>query len=200
MRKLLLGSNNQGKLREIQALIGDMDIELLLPKDVSLANVSVDETGSTYAENAILKAQAFAKASGLLTLADDSGLEVEALDGAPGVYSARYAPKPNANDADRRVYLLERLRNHPRPWGARFCCIIALATPGGHVEISEGVCPGEIIPVERGNDGFGYDPIFLLPSLGQTMAELTMQQKNTLSHRARAVLAARPVLAKLLAG
>jgi XTP/dITP diphosphohydrolase len=185
-------------LREIHALIQDMDIQLLTPHDVALENMSVEETGKTYAENAALKAQAFANASGLLTLADDSGLEVDVLDGAPGIYSARYSPKPQASDADRRAYLLTQLKGHPQPWKARFCCTIALASPYGHLELVEGICPGEIIPVERGNDGFGYDPVFLLPSLGRTMAELSMQEKNTLSHRARAVLAARPVLASRL--
>lgn len=197
MQKLLLASGNQGKLREIQALIQDMDIQLLVPQDVSLADMFVDETGMTYAENAILKAQAFADASGLVALADDSGLEVDALNGEPGVYSARYSPRPNASDADRRAYLLAQLEGHPQPWTARFCCTVALAMPGGRVELVEGFCPGEIIPVERGNDGFGYDPIFLLPSLGRTMAELSMQEKNALSHRARAIMAARPILAKL---
>ncbi|MFZ6026686.1 MAG: RdgB/HAM1 family non-canonical purine NTP pyrophosphatase [Chloroflexota bacterium] len=199
VRKVLIGSNNPGKLREIQALVGDMAIELLLPKQLALNELLVEETGSTYAENAALKARAFAKASGLLTLADDSGLEVEALDGAPGVYSARYSGVSHASDADRRTYLLAQLKGHPRPWKARFCCTVALAIPDGQIEFTEGICPGEIIPDERGSDGFGYDPIFLLPSLGRTMAELSMQEKNTLSHRARAVAAARPMLAKLLA-
>ena len=156
--------------------------------------MDIEESGQTYAENATLKGVAFAQASGMMTLADDSGLEVEALDGLPGLRSARFAPKPGASDADRRAYLLERLSGAPRPWKARFRCLIALVSPDGEIHHSEGICPGEIIPEERGDNGFGYDPIFLLTELGQTMAELSMEQKNRLSHRARAVQAARPVL------
>jgi XTP/dITP diphosphohydrolase len=196
MLKLLLASGNKGKLKEIQSLLADLHFLLLTPADVGLSTLEVIESGHTYAENAALKAQAFAQASGLLSIADDSGLEVDALGGAPGIYSARYSPKPQATDADRRVYLLEQLQGHPHPWTARFRCVIALQAPDGFAEIVEGVCPGEIIAKERGDDGFGYDPIFLLPSLGRTMAELTMTEKNTISHRARAILAARPLLQK----
>jgi XTP/dITP diphosphohydrolase len=197
MAKLLLASGNPGKLREIQALLADLGAEIVLPRDLGI-HLEVVEDGSTYAENAAQKALAFAQASGLLTLADDSGLEVEVLDGAPGIYSARYSPKPNATDADRRIHLLQQLRDFPFPWRARFYCTVAMAIPAGKVELAVGICPGEIIPVERGNDGFGYDPIFLLPELGRTMAELTMQEKNTLSHRARAIQAARPLLRELM--
>jgi XTP/dITP diphosphohydrolase len=198
MYKLLIATNNQGKLAEIQSLLSDLDIELVTPTQLSL-EMDVVEDGQTYAENAVLKARAFQQATGLLTLADDSGLEVRALDGAPGLHSARYSPKPGATDADRRAYLLEKLTGLPRPWNARFRCVIALAAPGGALRFSEGICPGEIIPVERGNNGFGYDPIFLLPELGKTMAELSMQEKNHLSHRARAVIATRPLLAEIFA-
>jgi XTP/dITP diphosphohydrolase len=196
MLNLLLASGNKGKLIEIRSLLADMPIHLLTPADVGLETMEVIENGHTYADNAALKAQAFAKASGLLSIADDSGLEVDALGGAPGIYSARYSPKPHATDADRRAYLLEQLQGHPYPWTARFRCVIALQSPDSSPEMAEGVCPGEIIATERGSGGFGYDPIFLLPSLGRTMAELTMTEKNLLSHRARAVLAARPALEK----
>ena len=141
-----------------------------------------------------MKARAFALASGLMTLADDSGLEVDVLNGLPGIRSARFSPLPNATDADRRTYLLNMLKIHPRPWQAHFHCTVAIATPLGALYYSQGNCPGEIIPDERGNNGFGYDPIFLLPEMGLTMAELTMDQKNRLSHRARAVKAALPIL------
>jgi XTP/dITP diphosphohydrolase len=157
----------------------------------------VEEDGSTYAENASKKALAFARASGLISLADDSGLEVDALGGAPGLYSARYSPKPGAKDADRRAYLLENLRNQPRPWMARFHATIAIATPLGEVQLVDGNCPGEIIPGERGTGGFGYDPIFYLAELGKTMAELPSEEKNRLSHRGRAARAARPILLRL---
>jgi XTP/dITP diphosphohydrolase len=143
-------------------------------------------------------------------------LEVEALDGAPGLYSARYSPKPNATDKDRRLYLLENLQDRPRPWTARFHATIAIATPekfwsptdllsvqehtpSGRpaFQIFDGICEGEIIPQERGTGGFGYDPIFLLRDLGKTMAELSMEEKNRLSHRARAVMKAKDVLRKI---
>jgi XTP/dITP diphosphohydrolase len=197
MAKILLATNNQGKLKEIQALLADLPLELLTPRAVGL-QLAVDETGQTYAENAALKGLAFAQAAGLLTLADDSGLEVDALDGQPGLHSARFSLKPGATDADRRAYLLERLAGKPQPWIARFRCVIALVEPTGRVQFTEGICPGQIISEERGDNGFGYDPIFWLPELGKTMAELSMEQKNRLSHRARAVLAARPQLQEFL--
>ncbi|MBP1692177.1 MAG: hypothetical protein H6Q37_60 [Chloroflexi bacterium] len=196
MSKILLASNNKGKLDEILALLADLNIELVTPAGLGL-NMEVAEDGQTYAENAARKGLAFAQAANLLTLADDSGLEVDALNGAPGLYSARFSPKPGATDADRRAYLLAQLVDIPQPWKARFRCVIALATPSGEVKFSEGICPGEIIPEERGPNGFGYDPIFLLPELGHTMAQLEMHEKNQLSHRARAVLAAKPLLVEL---
>ena len=197
MSKLLLATNNPGKLVEIQALLQDLAVTLVSPAQLGL-ELEVDENGQTYAENAGLKSQTFARASGLLTLADDSGLEVDALGGLPGIRSARFAPQPKATDADRRAYLLQRLQGMPRPWPARFRCVIALSTPTGELQYAEGICPGIIIPEERGQNGFGYDPIFLIPELGRTMAELSMEEKNRLSHRARAVMAARPILYKLL--
>ena len=198
MLKLLVATNNRGKVMEILPLLEDLEIELVTPDQISL-ELHVDETGRTYAENAALKGVAFAKATGLLTLADDSGLEVDALDGRPGLHSARYSRKPGATDADRRAYLLHNLRGRPQPWTARFRCVIALVSAAGEVQFTEGVCEGQIIPDERGQNGFGYDPIFLLSELGRTMAELTRDEKNRLSHRARAVLAARPLLHNLLA-
>ena len=197
MNNMLIGSNNPGKVAEMQSLLADLPIQLLIPADLNLS-LKVEETGSSYAENAAIKARAYSAAAGLLTLADDSGLEVDALGGAPGVYSARYAPEPGATDADRRRYLLKRLKLFPRPWQAHFHCTIALAIPQGGVFSVIGECPGEIIPEERGQGGFGYDPIFYLPEYKCTMAELSAAQKNRLSHRARAVIAARPILLKLL--
>lgn len=197
MSQLLIATNNPGKQEEIQSLLNDLEIELVTPVEIGL-ELDVKEDGTTYKENAAKKAIAFAQTSGLVSLSDDTGLEVEALRGAPGLYSARYAPQPNATDADRRAYLLKRLQSQPQPWIARFICVVAIATPGGELQFAEGICPGEIIPNERGNHGFGYDPIFLLPSTGNTMAELSMNEKNQLSHRAKAVLAASPILAKLL--
>jgi epoxyqueuosine reductase len=193
MTQLLLATTNQGKIRELRAILAGLPLEVITPADIGL-NLDVAEDGSTYAENAAQKALAFARASGLTALADDSGLEVDALDGAPGLYSARYLSKPSASDADRRAFLLQNLDGKPRPWTAHFRATVAIASPAGGVESAEGTCPGEIIPEERGNGGFGYDPIFLLPELGLTMAELPEKTKNCLSHRARAVQAAKPIL------
>ncbi len=193
MQKLLIGTKNQGKFAEIYALLADLEIELISLADLEI-DLAVEEIGTTYARNAALKAQAYARASGLLTLADDSGLEVEALHGAPGLYSSRYAPQSNPTDADRRAHLLKNLAGYPRPWPARFICVVALATLGGDTQFSEGICPGEIIPEERGQFGFGYDPIFLVKGSDLTMAELPMDEKNKLSHRARAVRGAIPHL------
>jgi XTP/dITP diphosphohydrolase len=197
--KLLLASNNKGKLRELQAILADMHLKLVTPADIGL-DLEVEEDGATYAENAAKKAIAFQRASGLTCLADDSGLEVDALGGAPGLYSARYSSKPGATDADRRAFLLQNLADKPRPWMARFRATVAIAGSDGSVQIVEGTCPGEIIPEERGTGGFGYDPIFLLDGLTQTMAELPEETKNRLSHRARAVQAARPTLLKMFGG
>jgi XTP/dITP diphosphohydrolase len=193
MNKLLIATNNKGKVQELQDLLKGLDIQLITPADINL-NLEVEEDGVTYAENASKKAIAFARASGLISLADDSGLEVDALGGAPGLYSARYHPKPGANDKDRRMYMLENLKDKPRPWTARFHATIAIAINQNDVQVVEGNRPGEIIPEERGTGGFGYDPIFFIPELGKTMAELEMEEKNRLSHRARAVMNAIPIL------
>lgn len=196
-QKLLIATNNTGKVIELQDLLKETGIPLITPADINIF-LEVEEDGTTYAENASKKAVAFAQASGLVSLADDSGLEVAALDGAPGLYSARYSPKPGANDADRRAFLLQNLKGKPRPWQAHFHAAIAIAKPSGEVEIAEGNCFGEIIPAERGHGGFGYDPIFFIPGLNKTMAELEMEQKNRLSHRALAVRNAMPLLKKML--
>ena len=199
MKKLLIATNNKGKVKELQDLLKDTGLELVTPADINL-NLEVEEDGTTYAENASKKAVAFAHASGLISLADDSGLEVDALNGAPGLYSARYHPKPGANDADRRAYMVENLRGKPRPWMAHFHATIAIAVPEQDVHIVEGNCYGEIIPEERGTGGFGYDPIFLFPELNKTMAELEMAEKNRLSHRAKAVMNVIPFLKKIYRG
>ena len=193
MQQLLIATGNRGKLVEIQSLLNGLEIELVIPEMLGI-ELKVDETGSTYEENAALKADAFAKVSGLVTLGDDSGLEVDILGGQPGLRSARFSPLPGATDADRRTYLLSFLQGRPRPWTAHFHCTCAIAMPNGKVYFAQGNCPGEIIPEERGSNGFGYDPIFLLPGLGLTMAELSMQEKNQYSHRARALKAAMPIL------
>lgn len=196
MNKLLIATNNKGKVKELQDLLEDTGIELVTPTQINL-ELDVIEDGKTYEENATRKAITFANASGMISLADDSGLEVDALDGAPGLHSARYSPKPGATDKDRRLYLLQKLQNVPRPWTARFHATIAIATPNYQLQITEGLCEGEIVPEERGTGGFGYDPIFLLSNLGKTMAELSIEEKNRLSHRARAVMKAKPILLRI---
>ncbi len=193
MNRLLIATNNPGKMEEMHALLSGLPVELVTPAQVGL-DLHVTEDGKTYAENAGKKAVAFARASDLISLADDSGLEVDALNGAPGLFSARYLSQPGASDADRRAYLLGNLVGKQRPWTARFRAAVAIAVPRGSVQVVEGECPGEIISEERGTGGFGYDPIFFIPEIGCTMAELDMDQKNRISHRARAVMKARPIL------
>jgi len=198
MKQLLIATNNKGKVKEIQDLLKDTGIELVTPAQINL-DLDVVEDGHTYAENASKKAIAFAQASKLISLADDSGLEVNALDGAPGLYSARYGSSDGRklSDAERRAFLIRNLQGKPRPWTARFHATIAIALPTEKTYLAEGFCEGEIIPEERGTGGFGYDPVFLLPELGKTMAELGMDEKNRLSHRARAVMNAKGILKML---
>jgi non-canonical purine NTP pyrophosphatase (RdgB/HAM1 family) len=191
---LLVGTRNSGKVREIQTILADVPwhIRSLLEFDGVEAP---DETGDTYAANAIIKAEFYARATGICALADDSGLEVEALGGAPGVFSARYAGA-GAADADRRRLLLSELAQVPNEQRqARFVCAVAIATPGGSVlNTSEGTCEGAIIFEPRGSGGFGYDPLFVPDGFKKTFAELSDAIKNQISHRARALLKTREFL------
>ncbi|HUI88906.1 MAG TPA: RdgB/HAM1 family non-canonical purine NTP pyrophosphatase [Anaerolineales bacterium] len=197
MEKLLIATNNKDKVKEIQDLLRDIHLKLVTANEAGI-DLHVEEDGNTYSENAQKKALAFAHASMLVSLADDSGLEVEALNGAPGLYSNRYVSTPGATDRDRRAYLLNNLREKPRPWTAAFHATIAIAIPNHPlVHFATGECKGEIIPEERGTGGFGYDPIFLIPETNRTMAELSMEEKNRLSHRARAILNAKPILKEI---
>ena len=201
MPDLIIASENPGKLVEIHEILKDLPIRLVSPSQLGL-HLDVAETGATYAENAALKAQAYAQASQLPALGDNSGLEVAALGGRPGLHSHRFAPQPGATDADRRAYLLELLQSQPAPpgltgWPAAFHCTVAVATPGGNLQYAYGECPGLIIPEERGTGGFGYDPIFYIPEAGMTMAELGMEAKNKISHRGRAVQSAIPILRQI---
>ena len=191
---LLLGTRNAGKVREIETILGDVPWRLRSLNE--FANVGVAaETAPTYAENAIAKAQFYARATGLYVLADDSGLEVAALGGAPGVFSARYAGEA-ASDADRRALLLSELAQLPASdRRARFVCVVAITTPEGEVlNTSDGVCEGRMIFEERGTNGFGYDPLFVPDGFDQTFAELSDSIKNRISHRARALLRMREFL------
>jgi XTP/dITP diphosphohydrolase len=195
MRKILLATTNKGKAREFQALLAGIPCEMVTLSERCITT-EVAETGNTYEENARLKAVTLAKESGMLTLADDSGLEVNALGGEPGVRSARYAGKI-ASDADRNNFLLAKLKGLPETKRtARFVCVIAIATPDGKVTTCKGECRGLITTAPRGAHGHGYDPVFYVPEQGKTMAELTMEEKNRVSHRARAAAKARNWLMK----
>ena len=197
LSRLLLATNNWGKVRELRDLLSDTGLTIVTPFDLSLF-LSVDETGVTYEENAVLKARAFALASGLVALADDSGLEVDALGGAPGVRSARYSGL-NATDTDNLTLLLGELDGvPPADRTARFVCVVAISDPSGRVELSKGVCEGIIALEPVGDSGFGYDPVFFLPRYQRTMAQLGMEEKNRVSHRARAVRKAGPIIKTFL--
>jgi XTP/dITP diphosphohydrolase len=194
---LLLATGNRGKVREYRALLRGIPFTIKTPDEMGVA-VGVEETGDTFEENATLKATALAAATGRLALADDSGLEVDALGGEPGPRSHRYAGE-GASDADRINFLLEKLKDvPPGQRAARFRCVIAIAAPGGKVTLCSGECRGVIIAAPRGGHGFGYDPVFFIPELGRTMAELTPAEKNRVSHRARAATKARGMLQKMI--
>jgi XTP/dITP diphosphohydrolase len=176
-RRLVIATGNAGKLREYRELLADTGFELVA------FDSGIEEVGETYAENARLKAETACARSGLPSLGDDSGVEVEALGGFPGIRSARLGP----TQQERTAELLRRLDGKPRPWNARFVCVLALAVPGHPTELFEGECRGEIVPEWRGEAGFGYDPIFLVPGTGKTFGEMPPEEKRLYSHRARAV-------------
>ncbi len=191
--RLLIATHNRGKLIEYQELFAGLPLDLVTLDEVGIRE-DVEENGRSFAENARIKALAYAKQSRLLTLADDSGLEVDALNGEPGVYSKRYAGE-NVTDAERNEFLLDKLRDVPRGQRtARFQCAVAIARPDGEMWETSGTCEGEILFAPRGTHGFGYDPIFFFPTLGKTMAELSTEEKNRLSHRARAGEKAKAIL------
>ena len=181
--RVVLATTNSHKLAELQRMLADSPVELVMPPHA----IEVDETGETFRENARLKARTYARLLGEPTLADDSGLAVDALDGRPGVHSARYAGT-NATDADRNRKLLAELERVPdAERGASFHCALVLAWPGGDELTVEGLVSGRILHAPRGEHGFGYDPVFYVPSLSKSFAELTPEEKNVHSHRAKAV-------------
>jgi XTP/dITP diphosphohydrolase len=197
MPKLLLATNNQAKVYEYRSLLLNPPYELVTLAEQGITTV-VDEVGGSLEENARLKATALAAESQLLALADDSGLEVDALGGEPGRLSARYAGE-GASDGDRVNYLLSRLKSVP--WterSARFRCVIAIATPDGELEFCSGECRGIITFEPKGKYGFGYDPVFYLPQLDKTMAELPLEIKNQVSHRGQAARKVSQVLERLI--
>lgn len=184
--KVVIATRNRGKLREIIPLLAGVRLDLCTIDELA-PDAELREDGVTFEENALAKARQAARATGLPAIADDSGLEVDALDGAPGVYSARYAG-PGADDAQNNAQLLAALREvAPARRGARFRCVAVFVDPARGIEIvRDGACAGEILEAPRGEGGFGYDPLFLVPLVGRTMAELPLEEKNRLSHRAAA--------------
>ncbi len=195
-RTLLVATHNQGKLRELHELLSQLPFQLVSLNDFADVE-SVEETGKTFTENASLKAAGYARQVGLLTLADDSGLEVLALGNRPGVHSARYAGS-GASDNDRIEKLLSEITQQESSRSARFCCAVAVADEHGRIlNVSTGACEGEIISTPRGFGGFGYDPIFVPTGYEQTFAELSPETKNIISHRARALAGAREFLRAL---
>ena len=183
--KVILASKNAHKLEELSAILGQLGFEIALESEYGL-DIEVEETGTTFEENSLLKAEAVMKASGLPVLADDSGLMVDALHGAPGVYSARYGHK--SSDAERTAYLLENMIDVPdEARTAKFVCVITCLWPDGRKIVARGECPGRILHEVHGSNGFGYDPVFFVPEKGKTFAELLPGEKNAISHRARAL-------------
>ncbi len=199
MTDLVLATRNPKKIEEIKALLAGVPVRILSLRDFPDISETA-ETGATFAENAELKARAAAVATGGIALADDSGLEVDALGGQPGVYSNRFAG-PEASDRDKYMHVLELLEGVPdKQRTARFRAAVAVSTPDGETVVVEGTCEGRIAREPKGEHGFGYDPIFYLPQLGRTMAELSREEKNRISHRGKALRAAKTVLQGTLGG
>ncbi|MCO6452088.1 MAG: RdgB/HAM1 family non-canonical purine NTP pyrophosphatase [Caldilineales bacterium] len=195
--QLLVATRNPGKVREYEELLAELPVQITWLEEQGIER-EVEETGATFQENAILKAMEYARASGLLTWADDSGLEVDALDGWPGVASARHAG-PDASDSDRVDILLERLGDLPYHLRAAvFRCVVAVATPDEVIFTADGVSSGVITPNPRGSNGFGYDPVFFVPKYGRTYAQLDAAEKHSISHRGRAARRAKVLLARYL--
>lgn len=192
-RRLILATTNQGKVAELRRILDGLDVELLSAADVALPDV--EETGATFADNALLKARAAAAASGLPCVSDDSGLVVDALGGEPGVHSARYAGVHGDDEANLRL-VLERLGDRDDRT-ARFVCVAALAAPDGREWTADGVLEGQIVATPRGSNGFGYDPVFVPAGHGRTTAEMTPQEKDAISHRGQAFRALRPAVQEL---
>ncbi len=193
MRALLVATTNLHKLEEYRALFSDLPYTLLSLTDIQL-DMDVEETGTTFRENAELKALSYAHASGMLSLADDSGIEIDALGGAPGIYSKRFL-NPQATYEERFRVILHQLQGlEDMQRSTRFRCVITLAEPSGYHRSVEGIVEGIIAAEPRGQNGFGYDPIFLLPEWGKTTAELSPEQKNSISHRGRAARLAHELL------
>lgn len=184
--KIVLASHNQGKMKEMAAILAKYGVELVLQSDLGV-NIEVEETGETFRENALLKARAVMKATGMPAISDDSGLMVDALNGAPGVYTARYGGE-GLTDEERYRLLLSSLAGQTNR-AAHFYSCIACVFPTGETLTAQGVCDGTIAFAPIGKDGFGYDPVFFVPSMRKTFAQMTAEEKNGISHRAKALAA-----------
>jgi XTP/dITP diphosphohydrolase len=182
--KAVLASNNPGKLRELNTILSALGLEVISQREAGL-NLDVEETGTTFEENSLLKAQAACQASGMIAIADDSGLEVDALNGAPGVYSARYGT-PDLDDQGRTALLLKNMEGKEER-ACRFVSVVTCCFPDGRVLVARGTCEGQVAENPQGDNGFGYDPIFYVPELEKTFAQLSDEEKNARSHRGRAL-------------
>jgi len=196
MKQVVIATKNKGKAKDFEALFGPLSYEVVTMFEVA-PEMEIEETGTTFEENAVLKAEALAKELGTIVIADDSGLAVDALNGEPGVYSARYAG--DHDDEANIVKLLENLKNvEDENRTARFCCCIAIAGPNFNTTTVFGTCEGVIAHEKRGTNGFGYDPIFYVPSLGRMMAELSPAEKAAISHRGNAIRQLKEQLSNLI--
>lgn len=185
--KLVLASNNAHKLEELRAILSTLGMEVVPQREMNIT-IEPDENGKTFEENSYIKAKTIMDACGLPTIADDSGLMVEALNGEPGVYSARYGGEACVSDRDRLNYLLKKMQGETNR-NAKFVSVITMLTPDGKKIVARGECPGVILEEARGENGFGYDPVFFVPEADCTFAQLPAQEKNRISHRARALAA-----------
>lgn len=199
MKEVLIATNNKGKAKDFETLFKPFGVQVLTLNDIE-GNIDVEETGTTFEENAILKAETVANLLGKIVIADDSGLEIDALDGAPGVYSARYAGAEKNDDANIDKVLSELAEAPEAARAARFRCVLAVAGPGIKTETFSGSCEGIIYTERQGTNGFGYDPIFYLPEQKRTMAELSPEEKSAISHRGAALLQLKSKLPQYLTG
>lgn len=194
--KIVLASNNAHKLEELRAILSQLGLEVVSQKEMGIT-IEPDENGTSFEENSYIKAKAIQDACHMATIADDSGLMVDALDGAPGILSARFGGEACKSDRDRLEYLLERLSGvEDTDRGAKFVSVITLLYPDGRKLVARGECPGTILHQAEGDNGFGYDPVFYVPERGCTFAQLSAEEKNAISHRARALAALRDLLLK----
>lgn len=194
--EIVVATKNKGKIKEIREVLKGIDAEILSLDEIGL-EIEIEEDGRTYSENAVKKAAEVAKRSGRISLADDSGLEIDALNGKPGINSSRFAGI-NADDRERNLKVLEMMKDVPNgKRGARFRCVIAVAEPNGKLYTCEGVCEGEIAESIRGDKGFGYDPIFIVPEYGKTFGELGPEVKDKISHRAKALKKAKELIKRI---